>query len=67
MGLTSADMLAVVASLSSVSRRRGGDFFKSMTTFADHTLPNPRSLLASPLPMNAEIVVAPIHYMDITL
>ncbi len=38
MGLTSADMLAVVASLSSVSRRRGGNFFKSVTTFADHTV-----------------------------
>ncbi|AOJ68043.1 motility quorum-sensing regulator MqsR [Burkholderia sp. ABCPW 14] len=38
MGLTSADMLAVVAGLSSVSHRRGGNFFKSMTTYGDHTV-----------------------------
>ena len=37
MGLTSADLLTVVASLSSASIRRGGNFSKSMTTHADHT------------------------------
>lgn len=38
MGLTSAEMLGIMASLSSVSRRRGGNFLKSMTTYADHTV-----------------------------
>lgn len=38
MGLTSADLLTVVASLSSASIRRGGNFSKSMTTHADHTI-----------------------------
>lgn len=38
MGLTSADMLSVVAGLSSASLRRGGNFFKAMTTYADHTI-----------------------------
>lgn len=36
MGLTSAEMLAVIAALSAASRKRGGNFFKSMTTYADH-------------------------------
>lgn len=37
-GLTSADMLSVLAGLSSVSHKRGGNFFKSMTTYADHAV-----------------------------
>jgi motility quorum-sensing regulator/GCU-specific mRNA interferase toxin len=53
MGLTSAEMLAVVASL---GRR---DFFKSMTTYADHRVGQDVYHAATPVRKEAYIKVTP--------